>query len=93
MRSKISDFEALVTEKDKCIAYLEVELQQTKMEFEPEVNKVRQASAKTVVDLSTTAQVKTDDLKDEVNHVRQLNENYRILAANCTSSVTDVIMS
>jgi predicted RNase H-like nuclease (RuvC/YqgF family) len=74
MRSKISYLEALVTEKDKCIAYLEVELQQTKTEFEPEVNKVRQASAETVVDLSTTAQVRIDDLKDEVNHVRQLNE-------------------
>jgi hypothetical protein len=27
--------------------------------------------------------VRIDDLKDEVNHMRQLNENYRILAANC----------
>jgi hypothetical protein len=26
--------------------------------------------------------VKIDDLKDEVNHVRGLNENYRILLAN-----------
>jgi hypothetical protein len=30
---------------------------------------------KTIVDLST-AQVRIDGLKDEVNHVRQLNENY-----------------
>jgi hypothetical protein len=27
--------------------------------------------------------VRIDDLKDEVNHVRQLNENYRILLVNC----------
>jgi hypothetical protein len=52
------------------------------MEFKDEVYKIRQASAETTVDLST-ARVKIDDLKDEVNHVRQLNENYRILAANC----------
>jgi hypothetical protein len=29
------------------------------------------------------AQVKIDDLKDEVNHVRGLNENYGILPSNC----------
>jgi hypothetical protein len=27
--------------------------------------------------------VRIDDLKDEVNHVTQLNESYRILLANC----------
>ncbi|KAL5654724.1 hypothetical protein ACJX0J_034043 [Zea mays] len=30
--------------------------------------------------LETIAQVKIDDLKDGVNHVRGLNENYRILS-------------
>jgi hypothetical protein len=43
---------------------------------------VRQASFKIAVDLSTT-KLRIYDLKDEVNHVRQLNENYKILAANC----------
>jgi hypothetical protein len=41
-----------------------------------------QASAEVVVKLSR-AQVKIDDLKDKVNHVRGLNENYRILLVNC----------
>jgi hypothetical protein len=27
--------------------------------------------------------VKIEDLNDEVNHTRQLNENYRILMTNC----------
>jgi hypothetical protein len=27
--------------------------------------------------------VNIDDLKDEIDHVRGLNENYRILLANC----------
>jgi hypothetical protein len=34
-----------------------------------------QASVEVAVNLSS-AQVKIDDLKDEVNHVRELNENY-----------------
>jgi uncharacterized coiled-coil DUF342 family protein len=41
-----------------------------------------QASAIVVVNISS-AQVKVDDLKDEVNHVRGLNENYRIMLVNC----------
>ena len=41
-----------------------------------------QASIEVAVKLSS-AQVKIDDLKDEVNHVRGLNENYRIMLANC----------
>jgi septal ring factor EnvC (AmiA/AmiB activator) len=89
---KISDLEASVTEKDKRIASLEAELQRAKMKFKVEVNKIWQASAETDVDLST-ARVKIDDLKDEVNHVRQLNENYRILVANFSPSAIDVIMS
>jgi hypothetical protein len=31
----------------------------------------------------SSAQLRIDDLKDKVNHVRQLNENYQILLANC----------
>jgi hypothetical protein len=45
-----------------------------------------QASTEATVNLSG-AQVKMDDLKDEVNHVRQLNEDYRILVANCYTLV------
>jgi hypothetical protein len=41
-----------------------------------------QAFAEVAGNLSS-AQVKTDDLKDEVNHVRGLNKNYQILLANC----------
>jgi hypothetical protein len=44
--------------------------------------KLMQASTEVSVNLSK-AQVKIGDLKDEVNHVRGHNENYRILLANC----------
>jgi septal ring factor EnvC (AmiA/AmiB activator) len=81
MGSKISDLKSSITKKDKRIASIEAELQQRKTEFEAEIKKVRQASFKIVVDLSTT-KLRIYDLKDEVNHVRQLNENYKILAAN-----------
>ena len=80
--SKISDLEASVSKKEKRLASLETELQRGKTKFKAKVNKVRQASIKTVVDLNT-AQVRIYDLKYEVNHMRQLNENYRILATNC----------
>jgi hypothetical protein len=43
--------------------------------------KLMQVSTEVDVNLSS-AQVKIDDLKDEVNYVRGLNEN-RILLANC----------
>jgi hypothetical protein len=33
-------------------------------------------------DLSS-AQIKINDMKAKINHVRGLNENYRILLANC----------
>jgi hypothetical protein len=41
-----------------------------------------QASIEVVVNLSS-AQLRIDYLKDKVKHVRQLNENYQILLANC----------
>jgi hypothetical protein len=59
-------------------------LQRAKTEFEAEVNKIRQTSAETVVDLNTTP-VRIDDLKDEVNHVRQL---VTPLATNAIMSYT-----
>jgi predicted RNase H-like nuclease (RuvC/YqgF family) len=81
MGRKVSDLEALNARKDKRIASLEAELKRVKEEYEAKTMKIMQASAKAAVNLSG-AQVKIYDLK-EVNHVRQLNENYRILAANC----------
>jgi uncharacterized small protein (DUF1192 family) len=81
MGNKISELEASVTEKDKRIKLLEAKLKRAKEEYEVKANKITQAAAETTVDLSI-ARVKIEDLKDEVNHARQLNENYRILAAN-----------
>jgi hypothetical protein len=44
--------------------------------------KLRQSFVEVVVNLGS-AQVKMNDIKAEINHVRGLNENYRILVANC----------
>jgi predicted RNase H-like nuclease (RuvC/YqgF family) len=82
MWKKVSELEASSAEKDKHIASHEVELKRAKEEYETEIYKIRQASAKTTIDISAT-QVKIGDLNDEVNHVRQLNDNYRILEATC----------
>jgi hypothetical protein len=60
---------------------LKAELGQVKKEHEFEMTKLMQASVEVVVNHSS-AQVKIDDLKDEIGHVRGLNENYRILLAN-----------
>jgi hypothetical protein len=57
-------------------------MEQMKKEYEFEMMKLRQLSAEVAVNLSS-AQVKMDDMKAEINHVRSLNENYRILVANC----------
>jgi hypothetical protein len=45
------------------------------VEYEAETTKIMQASTEAAVNFSG-AQVRIDDLKDEVNHMRQLNENY-----------------
>jgi chromosome segregation ATPase len=82
LENKTSEFEALNVEKDKHIAMLEAKLRQAKEESEAKTTKIRQALAKVVVDLNV-AQVKMVDLAEEMNHVRQLNENYRILMKNC----------
>lgn len=78
LENKTSKFEALNVEKDKHIAMLEAKLSQAKVEFEAETTKIRQVSSEAYVDLNL-AQVKMADLAEEMNHVRQLNENYRIL--------------
>jgi hypothetical protein len=57
-------------------------MERMKKEHEFEMMKLRQSSAEVVVNLSS-AQVKIDDLKAEINHTRSLDENYRILVANC----------
>jgi hypothetical protein len=46
-----------------------------KKEYEIEMTKLKQSSAEVVVNLSS-AQVKIDDMKAEISHVRGLNENY-----------------
>jgi hypothetical protein len=43
------------------------------------MTKLRQSS----VEVVGGAQVKMDDVKARINHVRSQNENYRILVANC----------
>lgn len=78
MGKKVSKLEDTNAEEDKRIASLEAELKRLKGEYEAKVNKIRQASAETAVNLSA-AQVKMEDLKDEINHTRQLNKKYRIL--------------
>ena len=82
MGMKISELEASNDEKVSCIATLEVELKQAKEEYEAEINKVRRSSDEVAVDVSA-ALVKIGQLNDEVNHTRQLNENYRSSMTNC----------
>jgi hypothetical protein len=73
--------EASNVEKDNQIVSLEAELKRVKEEHGAKTTKMMQASVPVVINLSS-AQLKIDDLKDEVNHVRGLNEKYRILLAN-----------
>jgi hypothetical protein len=47
--------------------------------------KLRQLLAEVAVNLSS-AQAKMNDMKAEINHVRSLKENYRILVANCVDT-------
>jgi hypothetical protein len=46
-----------------------------KKEYEIEMTKLRQSSTEVAANLSS-AQVKIDDMKAEISHVRGLNENY-----------------
>jgi hypothetical protein len=82
MGRKISELEASNAKKDNQIASLVAELKRGKEEHEVETTKMMQASVEVAVNLSS-AQVTIDDLKDEVNLLRGLNENYQILLANC----------
>jgi septal ring factor EnvC (AmiA/AmiB activator) len=75
MREEKNELEASNAEKDKWIVSLEAKLKWVKGEHEAKTTKLMQASVEVAVNLSS-AQVKIDDLKDEVNHVRELNENY-----------------
>jgi hypothetical protein len=75
MWRKVYELEASNVEKDKRIASLEAKLKWAKVEYEAETTKIMQASTEAAVNFSG-AQVRIDDLKDEVNHMRQLNENY-----------------
>jgi predicted RNase H-like nuclease (RuvC/YqgF family) len=75
MERKISELKASNAEKDNRIASLEAELKRAKEEYEAETPKIMQASVEVAINLSD-AQVRIDDLKDKVNHVRQLNENH-----------------
>jgi hypothetical protein len=51
-------------------------------EHEVEMTKLRQTSVEVAANLSST-QVKIDGMKDEISHVRELNENNQIFLANC----------
>jgi hypothetical protein len=57
-------------------------MERMKKDYKFEMTKLRQSSAKVAVNLCS-AQVKIDDMKAEINHVRSLNETYWILVANC----------
>ena len=64
-----NNFKASNAEKDRQIALLEAEMERAKEDHEAKTTKLMQASAKVVVNLNT-AQVKIDDLKDEINYMR-----------------------
>jgi predicted nucleic acid-binding Zn-ribbon protein len=82
MRKEKNKLEALNAKKDRRIVSLEAELERVKEEHEGKTTKLMQASVEVVVKLGSS-QVKIDDMKDEINHVRGINKNYRILIANC----------
>lgn len=84
MGKKVSELEASHVEKDKHIVSLEAELKRTKEGYKAKTSKIRLASAEAAIHLSA-AQVKIGDLNDEINHMRKLNENYRILMTNCNT--------
>jgi chromosome segregation ATPase len=92
MGNKILELEASVTEKDKRIKLLEAKLKRAKEEYEVEANKITQVAAKLVVDLST-ARVKIEDLKDEVNHARQPMRTIESWRQTTTPSAKDAIMN
>jgi restriction endonuclease S subunit len=55
MGKKLSELEALNAEKDKRIESLDDELKWAKEEYEAEVNKIRQTSTETAVNLSAAS--------------------------------------
>jgi hypothetical protein len=82
MENKISEFEASNVKEDKLFASLKAELKRAKEEYKVKTSKIRQESAKAVVNLNF-AHVNMGDINDEINHMRQVNKNYRILMSNC----------
>jgi isoleucyl-tRNA synthetase len=80
--TEVQRLKASNAEQNKCIASLEAELGQMRKEYEIEMMKLRQSSVEVAANLSS-AQIKINDMKAKINHVRGLNENYRILLANC----------
>ncbi|KAL5647158.1 hypothetical protein ACJX0J_041513, partial [Zea mays] len=77
--TKSSEFEASTSEKDKRIASLEAELREAGGKFKAESGKLKLAAA----EAATASQMKIGDLKDEISHLMQLKENYKILMSNC----------
>jgi hypothetical protein len=82
MHEEKARLETLNAKQKKHIASLEAVMGQMRKAYEIVMTKLRQSSAKVAVNLSS-GQVKISDMKAKINHVRGLNENYRILLANC----------
>jgi hypothetical protein len=57
-------------------------MEQMRKEYEFEMTKLRQSSIEVALNLSS-AQVNMNAIKAKINRVKGLNENYRILLANC----------
>jgi predicted nucleic acid-binding Zn-ribbon protein len=74
MREEKSKLEASNIVKDNQIASLEAKLKRAREKHEAETTKLMQESTKVAINLSS-AKVKIDELRYEVNHVRGLNEN------------------
>jgi hypothetical protein len=71
---------------------LEDKLKCAKEEYKVEANKIRQATTEIAIDLST-AQVKIEDLKDEVNHVRHLMRTIESRWQTTMPSATYAVMN
>jgi predicted nucleic acid-binding Zn-ribbon protein len=74
MRKEKSKLKASNAVKDNQIASLEAELKRAREKHEAKMTKLMQASTEVAINLSS-AKVKIDELKYEMNHVRGLNEN------------------
>ncbi|KAL5647141.1 hypothetical protein ACJX0J_041496, partial [Zea mays] len=77
--TKSLEFEASTSKKDKRIASLEAELKEAGDKFEAKSGKLKLA----IAEAAMASQMKIGDLKDEISHLMQLKENYKILTSNC----------